>query len=83
MSVVASEGCISENIMMSISNCNHAAMARNHLQQLMSPFVCVRPPMRQLWRKTRNLLLCGIGLVYLRFVGVRLDVGVLDLCCMR
>ena len=39
--------------------------------------------MPQLWRATRNLLLCDMGLVHLLFAGVRLDVMVLDLCCKR
>ena len=83
VSDVASEGCISENRIMSTSNCTHAAMAWNHLQQLISPLVCVRPPMPQLWRATRSLLLCGMGSVHLLFVDVLLGVGVLDLCCKK
>ena len=39
--------------------------------------------MPQLWRATRNLLPCGIGLVHLVFVGVRLDDGVPVFCCSR
>ena len=37
--------------------------------------------MPQLWRATRNLLLCDMGSVHLLFADVRLDVMVLDLCC--
>ena len=83
VSDVASEGCISENRIRSISNCTHAATAWNHLQQLMSPLVCVRPPIPQLWRATRSLLLCGAGSAHLLCVDVRLDGGVLDVCCRR
>ena len=39
--------------------------------------------MPQLWRATRNLLLCDMGSVHLLFAGVRLDVMVFDLCCRR
>ena len=39
--------------------------------------------MPQLWRATRNLLPCGIGLVHLVFVGARLDGGVPVFCCSR
>ena len=39
--------------------------------------------MPQLWRATRNLLPCGMGLVHLVFVGARLDGGVPVFCCSR
>ena len=49
----------------------------------MSPLVCVRPPIPQLWRATRNLLLCGVPSCHLLCVDVRFDDGLLDLSCRR
>ena len=39
--------------------------------------------MPQLWRATRNLLPCGMGLFHLVFVGARLGGGVPVVCCSR
>ena len=47
----------------------------------MSPLVCVRPPIPQLWRATRSLLLCGAPSGHLLCVDVRFGGGVLDLSC--
>ena len=49
----------------------------------MSPLVCVRPPIPQLWKATRNLLLCGVPSCHLLCVDVRFDAGVLDFSCRR
>ena len=45
--------------------------------------MCVKPPILQLWRATRNLLLCGVPSGHLLCVDVRFGGGVLDLSCGR